>query len=47
MKRTNMNVRISDDLKRDIEATAQDNYITPSDFVRFSIEAVLDKIKNQ
>ena len=47
MKDTNLNVRVSNELKEEIEAIAYDNYVTPSEFIRFSIEAVLDKIKNK
>lgn len=48
MRNTNINVRVSNELKEEIEAIAFDNYLTPSDFVRFSLEAVINSInKNE
>ena len=44
MKNTNLNIRVSSDLKEEIEAIAYDNYVTPSEFVRFSLETVINSI---
>jgi antitoxin component of RelBE/YafQ-DinJ toxin-antitoxin module len=45
MKNTNLNIRVSSDLKEEIEAIAFDNYVTPSEFIRFSLEKVIQSIK--
>jgi antitoxin component of RelBE/YafQ-DinJ toxin-antitoxin module len=47
MKDTNLNVRVSNELKEEIEAIAYDNYVTPSEFIRFSLESVIASINNQ
>jgi len=47
MKDTNLNVRVSNELKEEIEAIAYDNLVTPSEFIRFSLESVIASINNQ
>ena len=48
MKQTNLNVRVSNELKEEIENLAFSNYITPSEFVRFSLQTVINSInKNE
>ena len=47
MKHTNLNVRVSNELKNEIEQIAFSNYVTPSEFIRFSLESVIASINNQ
>jgi antitoxin component of RelBE/YafQ-DinJ toxin-antitoxin module len=47
MKNTNLNIRVSSDLKEEIEAIAYDNYVTPSEFVRFSLQTVINSINKE
>ena len=47
MKDTNLNVRVSNELKEEIEQIAFSNYVTPSEFVRFSLESVIASINNK
>lgn len=44
MRNTNLNIRVSNELKEEIEAIAYDNYVTPSEFIRFSLETVINSI---
>ena len=47
MKETNLNVRVTQELKESIEDLAFSNYVTPSEFVRFSLETIVATINNQ
>lgn len=48
MRNTNLNVRVSNELKESIEAIAFDNFITPSEFTRFCLQTVINTItKNE
>lgn len=42
---TNINVRVDTSFKEEIEAIAKDNYISPSELIRFSVETVIKTIK--
>lgn len=47
MKDTHLNIRLSTELKESIEELAFQNYITPSEFARFSLETIVATINNQ
>jgi antitoxin component of RelBE/YafQ-DinJ toxin-antitoxin module len=47
MRDTNLNIRLSSSLKNEIEQIAFSNYVTPSEFVRFSLETIIATINNQ
>ena len=47
MKETNLSVRVSQELKEEIESIAYDNLVTPSEFIRFSLETIVSTINNQ
>ena len=47
MRDSNLNVRVSQELKESIESIAYENLITPSELVRFSLETIVSTINNQ
>jgi antitoxin component of RelBE/YafQ-DinJ toxin-antitoxin module len=47
MKDTNLNVRVSNELKEEIESLAYDNLVTPSEFIRFSLKTIINSINEK
>jgi antitoxin component of RelBE/YafQ-DinJ toxin-antitoxin module len=47
MKNTNLNIRVSSSLKEEIEAISYDNYVTPSEFIRFSLKTIINSINEK
>ena len=47
MKDTHLTVRLSQELKEELESIAYDNLLTTSEFIRFSLQTIVEAVNNQ